>query len=70
MIRFKVDTMECGGCAKAVTRAVEAIEPGARVTVDLETKRVTVSGAVGTAERIAHAIASAGYPAEPLRAAA
>jgi len=70
MVRVKVDTMGCGGCARAVTKAVQAIEPGARVQVDLGTKLVTVSGAAGPAGRIAHAIAAAGYPAAPMPAAA
>lgn len=48
---------------------IVGIEPGAQVAVDLGAKLVTVSGAVGPAERIAQAIA-AGYPAEPLIATA
>lgn len=35
MHRFKVEKMGCGGCAKSVTRAVLAVEPNARVEVDL-----------------------------------
>ncbi len=63
MLRFKVDKMGCGGCAQAVTQAVQAIAPDAQVEVDLATKLVTVSGASGPAERIARAIGEAGYPA-------
>jgi copper chaperone len=70
MYRYKVDKMGCGGCAKSVTRAIVGIEPDAQVAVDLAAKLVTVSGAGGPAERIAQAIAAAGYPAEPLDATA
>lgn len=70
MYRYRVDKMGCGGCAKAVTRAVEAIEPVARVEVDVGAKLVTVSGATSPADRIAQAISNAGYPAELLLAAA
>lgn len=70
MFRYKVSKMGCGGCAKAVTRAVQDVEPGVQVDVDLAVKLVTVSGAVGSADRIAQALSAAGYPAEPLRAAA
>ena len=70
MHRFKVEKMGCGGCAKSVTRAVQDIEPNARVEVDLGTKLVTVSDAAGPADRLALAIAAAGFPAEPLPAAA
>lgn len=70
MVRLKVDKMGCGGCAKSVTRAVQAIEPDARVEVDLGAKLVTVSGATVPAARIAQAIAAAGYPVSPVLAAA
>ncbi|WP_419953335.1 heavy-metal-associated domain-containing protein [Methylobacterium sp.] len=70
MFRYKVSKMGCGGCIKSVTRAVQGVEPGASVEVDLAIKLVTVSGAVGSPGRIAQAIAAAGYPAEPLLAAA
>ncbi|MGW5837856.1 heavy-metal-associated domain-containing protein [Methylorubrum extorquens] len=70
MFRYKVDKMGCGGCAKSVTRAILGIEPSARVEVDLGAKLVTVSGAAGPVGRIAAAINAAGYPAEPLCAAA
>lgn len=68
MHRFQVEKMSCGGCAKSVTRAIIGIEPDAQVAVDLGAKLVTVSGAAGPSDRIARAIAAAGYPAEPLDA--
>lgn len=70
MYRFKVSKMGCGGCVKSVTRAVQAIEPNARVEVDLGAKLVVVSEAGGPSDRIADAITAAGYAAEPLLAAA
>lgn len=69
MHRFKVEKMGCGGCAKSVTRAVQGIEPNARVEVDLGAKLVTVSGATLPDDLIAQAIANAGFPATPLAAA-
>lgn len=62
MIRFKVETMGCGGCAESVT--------GARVEVDLARTLVTVSDTNAPAARIAQAIAAAGYPAAPVLTAA
>ncbi|MGU3479139.1 heavy-metal-associated domain-containing protein [Methylobacterium sp. D48H] len=70
MIRLKVEKMGCGGCAKSVTRAVQAIEPDARVEVDLASKVVTVSGTAVPADRIVQAITTAGYPTEAMLAAA
>lgn len=69
MQRFKVEKMGCGGCAKSVIRAIQAVAPTARVEVDLGTKLVTVCGDLEPADRIARAIATAGYPAELLPAA-
>jgi copper chaperone len=63
MYRYKVEKMGCGGCAKSVTRAVQAVEPNATVEVDLSAKLVAVAGAGGSADRIAQAIAAAGFPA-------
>ena len=70
MVRFKVEKMGCGGCARSVTRAVQAIAPDAWVEVDLGAKLVTVSGASVPARGLAQAIAAAGFPAEPVLAAA
>ncbi len=70
MLRYKVDKMGCGGCAKSVIRAVLGIEPNARVEVDLGAKLVTASGAAGPVGRIAAAVEAAGYPTEPVRATA
>lgn len=65
MVRFQVDKTGCGGCAKSATRAVQAVEPGARVEVDLQAKLVIVSGSSGPADRIAQAISESGFPAVP-----
>ncbi|MEE7465026.1 heavy metal transporter [Methylobacterium fujisawaense] len=70
MVRVKVEKMGCGGCAKSVATAVQTVEPGANVEVDLATKLVTVSGATIQSDRIADAIIAAGYPAKLLPAAA
>ncbi len=53
-----------------MARAIIDIEPDAQVAVDLGAKLVTVSGAVGPADRIALAVTAAGYPAEQVRATA
>ena len=65
MVRFQVDKTGCGGGAKSVTRAVQAVEPGARVEVDLQAKLVIVSGISGPADTIAQAISESGFPAAP-----
>jgi copper chaperone len=64
MLRFHVPGMTCGGCVKAVTRAVHGIAPGASVDVDLATKLVIVSGASLDSPRIASAIEGGGFSVE------
>ncbi len=59
-IEFKVDDMTCGHCAARVTRALEAADPAARVTIDLPSHTVSVEGGAGRDE-YAEAIRAAGY---------
>lgn len=61
MIQFQVEGMSCGHCVGAITRAVQAIDPAARVSADVPTQAVSVdSGADKDALR--RAIEDAGYP--------
>ena len=62
MTEFNVEGMRCGGCASRVTKVVHAIDPAARVQIDLARKTVSVDS---TAERDAliAAFREAGYPA-------
>lgn len=62
MITFSVPDMSCGGCASAVTKAVQKIDPEARVTPDLGAKKVAVESAASP-ETIAEALKKAGFPA-------
>ena len=55
-----VEDMTCGHCVRTITSAVEAAFPGARVSADVATHRVTVSGRV-EARELADVIASEGY---------
>jgi copper chaperone len=57
---FDVEGMSCNHCAKAVTRAVQALDPQAQVVVDLNGKKVEVES-VQAREAIAQAIADEGY---------
>jgi len=59
-IAFQVPDMTCGHCVRAITQAVAEAAPGAHVTVDLESHRVTVSGA-DQADKVEAAIRAAGY---------
>jgi copper chaperone len=58
---FTVPDMTCGHCEKTVRGALGEVFPGAPVTVDLGTHRVTVEGDAAKAEE---AIREAGYSPE------
>jgi copper chaperone len=62
MYTLKVEKMSCGGCAARVTRAVQAVDPQARVDVLLKDRLVQVESAQAP-DAIVGAITSAGYPA-------
>jgi copper chaperone len=61
MVRFSVEKMSCGHCVQAITRAVQAVDPEARVNVDLPSHAVSVDSSAPV-ERIRRAINDAGYP--------
>lgn len=60
-MEFKVENMVCGGCARGITRAVQAIDPAARVEADPATKRVVVESKASR-DRIIEALREAGFP--------
>lgn len=59
--QLQVENMSCGHCVGAVTKAVRRIDGDASVDVDLASKQVKVVSS-GALERIAGAIAEAGFP--------
>ncbi|KVU82659.1 heavy metal transporter [Burkholderia ubonensis] len=59
-MEFEVQDMTCGGCANAITRAVTAADPGAKLNIDVAAKRVTVQS-TQPAERVQSIIEAAGF---------
>ncbi|KQQ13843.1 hypothetical protein ASF59_20390 [Methylobacterium sp. Leaf121] len=67
MFAIKVNRMNCGGCAKSVTRAIHGVDAGATVAVDLGAGTVAITSLAGTpAERFVDAVRAAGYGADTL----
>jgi copper chaperone CopZ len=64
MATFKVEKMSCGGCVKHVTKAIQSIDAGADVKVDLANGLVDVTPDPINPQAIALAITQAGYPAQ------
>lgn len=62
MYELNVENMTCGGCARHVTKAVQSVDSGAKVDVDLNTKTVRVDTSADQHQVIA-AINEAGFPA-------
>ena len=60
MIEFTLPTMTCGHCVGAVTQALQAVAPQARVQIDLPSRKVQVEGTAGR-EALSRALADAGY---------
>jgi copper chaperone len=57
---YKVSGMTCGGCVRSVEKAINAVAPAARVTVDLPSGKVTVEG-VADESIVAKAVDDAGF---------
>lgn len=61
---FQVSGMSCQHCVRAVTTAVQTVDPAATVAVDLAAGTVRVDSAAQAA-RIAGAIREEGYAVKP-----
>jgi len=60
MIEFSIRAISCGHCARAVTVAVQEVDPKAEVKVDIAAKRVQVQTHAARAA-VAAALTEAGY---------
>ncbi len=60
MLRLEISGMTCGGCARSVTRAVQAVPGVVGAAVDLAAATVTVEGEAA-ADAVRQAIERAGY---------
>jgi copper chaperone len=65
MREFMVENMVCDGCSAAVQKAVTAVDPAARLSIDLATGKVSIDSARSDAE-IEAAISAAGFTAQRL----
>jgi copper chaperone len=60
-MQFHIDSMTCGGCARAVTAAIQALDPSAVVTADPPARTVRVDSILNEAA-IRAVLAAAGFP--------
>lgn len=61
MLRVRVPSMTCGGCAAAIRRTASAVPGVENVCVDLPARAVEISGRVDPAA-VCAALKAAGYP--------
>jgi copper chaperone len=62
-ITLKVPSIACGACANTITKAIEGEKPEAKVSIDVESKIVTVDTEAST-EMIKEIITNAGHTVE------
>lgn len=60
MIQFHVRDMTCGHCVSVITKAAKAVDPQAKVEIDLKAQLVRID-ADADAARFVDAIREAGY---------
>lgn len=60
-MRFHLDDMTCGGCARTVTKVIQGIDPAASVIADPPNRTVQVQTTASEAQ-IAAALREAGFP--------
>ena len=61
--KLKVPDIACQGCADTITESLLALEPNAKVHIDVSTKIVTIETSISL-ENIQQAIIEAGYTIE------
>jgi len=62
---MQVEGMTCQGCVNSVTKAIQRLDPSAKVEVDLEHGRVHVVTKAQALE-VAQALDAAGYEAQAM----
>lgn len=63
MLSLAVTGMTCGHCVRAITQAVQEVDPQAVVKVDIADRAVSVQ-TTAASDRIVDAIRDAGYEAK------
>jgi len=61
MLNFEIPDMSCGHCVRAITEAVHAVDPAARVQANLPQHRVQVDTGAAR-EAVVASLVEAGYP--------
>lgn len=61
-MKFTIDNMTCGGCARSVTKAIQSVDPDARIETSPAARSVEVETTASLAA-LQQVLEEAGYPA-------
>ena len=61
-MELRIESMTCGGCAKSVTRAIQSVDPNARIETDPAARTVKLQ-TTATLDAVQGVLEEAGYPA-------
>lgn len=64
-MKFRIENMTCGGCARSVTATIQELDKNAKVNVDVVSKMVEVESSASESEIIA-ALTEDGFPPETM----
>ncbi len=59
-MQFQINNMNCGGCARSVTKAIQSVDPAADVKADPAAHLVEVT-TVAARARLVEALSQAGF---------
>jgi len=59
---LRIENMTCGGCARSVTRAIQSVDPDARIETHPAARTVKVETTASSAA-VCRVLEAAGYPA-------
>jgi len=62
---FHIPGMNCGGCHRAISRSILALDPQAKVEADLDARTIRVASTKSEASLL-DALSNGGYPARSL----
>ena len=60
-MKFRIENMTCGGCARSVTATITDLDENATVNIDVATKLVEVESTASESEIVA-ALTEDGFP--------
>ncbi|NTJ62295.1 heavy-metal-associated domain-containing protein [Agrobacterium rhizogenes] len=61
-MELRIENMTCGGCARSVTKAIQSVDPDARIETNPDARTVKIE-TTASQPMLQQALELAGYPA-------